>query len=348
MKRRAKYYLLLALVCGAGTISADDSIGVVTLSPRVGAVIDVQEKVTFGLFSHIPRFIRAVFYINKDSAFYCIVTSQAGTATTDTIIPYGRYMLLMIAEKINHYEELKAGRYTMGSDPAKLEIVGGSKIGHGPGMLQHKNYNDVLPLAGFAAVGDNPDDFPCMSFGVGLSSYYPDFSGLNSAFNTIEDRYRSRRFAVPHISPGIDTHTLFSLLLGVHFSGKSSLLFEATSVDNIKMLSAHYLYRFAQIRPWFHLLAGGGIGQYHFSGRVPYNQPIDTNYHYLDEINYKGGGIGYSLLVGMEIGSINNVRASIIAKNLYVPPIETTLSEGVKATLMLGSFMVEGKFEVAL
>jgi gas vesicle protein len=96
----------------------------VILSPRVGSMIDSSEREYFQLFPKIKDFHNAIFLENPDSTYYAwIVLKDSSGNTRDTAIWYPKGYLLMVAEKISHFEELTEGQYQMGQNPATLQVV---------------------------------------------------------------------------------------------------------------------------------------------------------------------------------------------------------------------------------
>lgn len=243
----------------------------------------------------------------------------------------------------------------MGQDPAVIQVYGGGSIPHAerltPGDHPRPLFDDILPFAR-SQISDTSLKpqivFPIMSLGLSFSTYYPDLSGMNEAFNTIENRYRTSQYQISHLNPDLNTSSLFWLSLVVHLSHASSVMLETVNQKNFKVLSAGYLYRFATFNEIFSGLVGGGIGRYYFSGTVLYSQPIDNAYHYLDEITYSGGAVGYTIQLGLEVGYVDNAHVSVFIKNISIPPIETTLQEGVTASVRLGGIIIVGKLELPL
>lgn len=126
---RKKIFLMiliwLAVLSIPKRVLAQDSNRVVVLSPRVGAVIDSSERDHFHLFQQIKNFHSAMILENPDSTYFAwIVLKEANGNATDTAVWYSKSYLLMLAERINHFEELAEGRYQMGENPATLQGVG--------------------------------------------------------------------------------------------------------------------------------------------------------------------------------------------------------------------------------
>ncbi|MDE3058563.1 MAG: hypothetical protein KGJ59_11475 [Bacteroidota bacterium] len=102
----------------------------VVLSTRVGEVIDQTERTQYNLFPADTNFVSAIFFRASDSSFFARVVSlglDGKQVVKDR--PYPAVLLLQLAEKINHYEDLVAGNYTMGTDPATIQILGGTSVG---------------------------------------------------------------------------------------------------------------------------------------------------------------------------------------------------------------------------
>ncbi len=355
MKRNILEYICAMLLFLVMPVAAQDSVKTIILSPRVGTEIDSDERKQFGLFRHFQEFVRAVFYALNHDTYYCVVTYRSGGSEKDSVISYGTRALHALAEKINHYEALVAGTYTMGQDPATIQVYGGGSIPYAgqlkPTDRSRSGFDDLLPYAR-SRISETPFrslvEFPIMSLGLSFSTYYPDLSGINDAFNTIENRYRTSQYQISHVNPDLNTSSLFWLSLVVHLSNASSILLETVNQKNFKVLSAGYLYRFATFDEIFSGLVGGGIGRYYFFGTVLYHQPINNAYYYLDEIRYSGGAIGFTIQLGFEVGHVDNVRVSVFIKNISIPPVETTLQEGVTATVRLGGTIIVGKIELPL
>ncbi len=91
---------------------AQDSLTLVLLSPRVGAVIDAQERDYFNLFPLARTFDSAVVLRNSRGDYGVVImrTTPEGRPY-DTVIVYNEPALCNIASKINHLEEIKWGTF---------------------------------------------------------------------------------------------------------------------------------------------------------------------------------------------------------------------------------------------
>lgn len=104
----------------AATLQAQDSARAVIVSVKVGETIDRDERNRFLLFRNVPDFQSGVFYLLPDGRYVARIARGNADVPRDTIIEYREPYLRMMAEQINHFEELQRERYRMGSDPATL------------------------------------------------------------------------------------------------------------------------------------------------------------------------------------------------------------------------------------
>jgi hypothetical protein len=336
---------------------AQDSATVIIISPRVGAEIDVQEREQFKLFQNIKNFSRAVFYFVPDSTYFCRVDLQTASGASDTMLRCSKGYLLRLGEWINHYEAFVAGEYKMGDSRTTLRVIGGNEITddriiHGKGQAGKFSWKDFLPFGSAADSLDN-EEYPNWDFGVGLSSYSPDFSGLNGAYSAIESRYRRPGFPIARVNPDFSIPALVWYSIKIKFSSRSALLLEtarnAGGDVGFTAVSASYLY-YPDIfeKKWLRPYVGGGIGKYYFSGTAKHGEPVDSSYQFLDEIKSEGGSNGIALLGGIELGSPNGFALSISLNYLLVKDIEILLPEGVSATVRLSSLVYGTRFSFSL
>lgn len=382
--------MCVAFVSQLARTQNQDSATIVIISPRVGAVIDAEERKQFGMFRSIKNFTSAVFYISSDSTFFCNVTYNTKSGTQDTVLFYIKILIHVLAEKINHYEDLVTGKYTIGDDPAQLETIKGEVIQpdmeyyrkntpmkiaqHNDGIsVSGKKSNvkrniysinetyvspkdpDILPLAEKYESGkeiEEVDAYPKSSFGYGISTFSPDLSGLDAAFNAIENRYRNSTNRISRLSPEFTIRSIPWYTFRVNISKSLSFLIETANknddVNECKAISFSLVYQFnTEEGEIFHYFIGWGIGQYSISGNVYYNNDIDS-VSYLEKIAYEGGTTAYSLLGGVDLNLSSSLRINAFIKIISASAIETTLEEGIKATLLFGGISVGGSVELTL
>jgi hypothetical protein len=116
---RTSFHFGLIVLLGAA-LHAQDSARVVVLSPRVGETIDRNLRDRFLLFRNLPEYRSGSIFLLGDGRYVAHVQLGSGDASRDTVVEYREPYLRMLAEQINHFEELQLERYRMGSDPARL------------------------------------------------------------------------------------------------------------------------------------------------------------------------------------------------------------------------------------
>jgi hypothetical protein len=105
-------------------VYAQDSDKVVILSPRIESVIDAAKRERYDLFPGIKGFDRAVFLQTPEKTYYAriVFIGPEGTGR-DTMVQYSEDTLLVLAERIEHFEELKQKTYHIGERPAKIRVL---------------------------------------------------------------------------------------------------------------------------------------------------------------------------------------------------------------------------------
>ncbi|MGA9363268.1 MAG: hypothetical protein WBW16_02760 [Bacteroidota bacterium] len=125
----------LSILVGFASLSvpnklfAQDSDKVVILSPRVGSVIDAAERQRYELFPEVRGFDRGVFLQTPKKTYYAKVMFVGSDGERrDTTVQYSVDTLLVLAEEIEHFEDLKEKRYHMGDQPGKIELAESIRI----------------------------------------------------------------------------------------------------------------------------------------------------------------------------------------------------------------------------
>jgi hypothetical protein len=158
----------LALLSMPDCLRAQDSDKVVIVSPRVGSVIDAAERERYELFQEIKGFDRAVFLQTPRKTYYAkIVFVGQNGRRRDTTIQYPKDTLLVLAGQIEHFEDLKAGKYHIGDQPQEIQaaeneikpIVVSPLIGDRLDAVERETYELLPGLEGFewATFYLNPD-----------------------------------------------------------------------------------------------------------------------------------------------------------------------------------------------
>ncbi len=113
---------------------AQDSAEVVILNPIVGDVVDASERDKYKLFGSIKNFSSAIIIRMPNGKFIARITVKTSTGEEITSMEMPEMIIYYIAEKIEHFDELKNGNYVMGSDRRQI-IIGKKKVGRQPNSL---------------------------------------------------------------------------------------------------------------------------------------------------------------------------------------------------------------------
>jgi hypothetical protein len=106
---------------------AQDTIKVLILSPKVGPKITAGAREQFKIFPQFDSFVEATAFETANGDCFVRITLEPQKGVfRDTTVQYPHQTLLMIAEKINHFEDLAAGRYHIGDEPTYIKTVDGT------------------------------------------------------------------------------------------------------------------------------------------------------------------------------------------------------------------------------
>ena len=189
--------------------AAEDSARVVILSDRVGKVISSADREKYHVFSQFEDFRNAVVLQLPDSSCAVRITLESAGRERDTLVRYSWGSIMMMADRVEHFEELEIGEYVMGSSPIRLRYAPTGLTGSTefvppgaafivPSVLSWKGTNatgrdsiklpwpilmthradDALPLASAPDL-TMPRRYPCLAVAIGFRTFAPDFSGLN-------------------------------------------------------------------------------------------------------------------------------------------------------------------------
>ena len=183
-----------------------DSCRVIVLGYSIGEIITPPLADRYNILKGRGEFSRAVVLELPDSSWGIFFTVPGGTGPRDTLIRCTRREILLMAEKVQHYEELKDGSYVMGTTPVRLRFIGkdssASDLFYPPDAaraampvlswnsrpdLQSDSLAHTLP-AGVAHLPADllplthapdlsmPVRYPYLAFGVGIRTIAPAFS----------------------------------------------------------------------------------------------------------------------------------------------------------------------------
>ena len=371
MKSIRSLLILVSVGFAYSLVSAQDSAKAIILSPRIGAVLNRQERDYFQILMRVDDFESAVFYQSADKRCFAKISLRPKLGhPKDTTIFYPVGFLINISEKIDHYEDLQEGKYHMGTQPSfvsfqldttsarffvngalafPLDTSSALSLGLAGGWRDEK-----LPFA------DNAnkyflDDFPDWGVGFGYSAYFADLSGITSALTRVENRYRNLGYDI--LSNSLNTHVspLRLIDLKIRFSSSFGALCEAGKAigsDNVLMewFSASLLYRFQTFKETrLFPFVGAGITVVYLSADQNYDNrisPVDTlnqyttQYTQLESVSVSASEAGLSITAGADWDYQNTLSISPYVTLSAFPTMEAQLSDGTLVDLHLSSIVL--------
>jgi hypothetical protein len=206
--------LLVGPFAGAGRSTPVDSARIVILSDRVGPVVSPDERQKYHLFTQFKDFSRAVVLQLPDSSCAVRLTLVSSGGLRDTLVHYSWTAIRLMADRIEHFEDLENGEYVLGSSPPALKYFSPGSTGstefvprgvrRAPESVlswqeaEQQAPDSSLPFRAVSgtAHGDEslplapvidqhmPRYYPSLALGIGLRTISPDLSGLTAATGT--------------------------------------------------------------------------------------------------------------------------------------------------------------------
>jgi hypothetical protein len=235
----------------------------------------------------------------------------------------------------------------MGTDPPKLQFVDGSHVKATDTSRVSRQtairnvLPDLLPLAPGSIDERLMNEYPRFGFGVGASSFSPDYGGLQSAYNQVEDTYKEQGYTIQHHEPNFGSSALLWLDFKTEISSSFALHLEAgtqlSGQVNFKAVSLSLSYTMRELLPgYFYPYVGVGIGRYRISIEQHYGESIG-NGATLDALLIDAAKMGFNFTAGIETGT--NMIWNLYAGYLYVPILKQTVS-GIDAKLNISSVIL--------
>lgn len=224
-----------------GLCRAQDSSSVLVLSQRVGATISAHARDEFHLFPQFHNFVDAsVFQASGGNCYVRIKQKTAAGDTSETVVQFTSESLLMMAEKINHYEALKSGRYEFGEEPTYILTTDGQTALRSPAVLKNPSVLEKRILAHAWKWEEDRSQGDTIS--LGLSSG------------------QSPRGIIKSV---VDDSTI------VFESGGKTMMIPVDSVGFLLRRAGSYFWEGAGIGTFVGFAAGAGIGASSYSPPTP-------------------------------------------------------------------------------
>lgn len=179
--------------------NSEDTLKLMVISHRVGEKIDLTEREQFHIMPSIKNYWSASFYQSTSNLYYALIESKnIDGEVISEIKEYPLNVLFRMAEKINNFEEISAGRYLSGEEQVTLEVVGGEPLVWAPvlpqtrtlkskssGDRESQTQSSVIPIL----TSYNPFELH-ISFGYGFSNGAPPMSSFTETINYNSPSYR--------------------------------------------------------------------------------------------------------------------------------------------------------------
>jgi hypothetical protein len=366
--------LLLALPIKA---MSQDSMQVVILSPRVGAVITPEKANQYNIFQSYDGLQKVIVYRTSTGSFYVGIETltKAGEVTTK-LVPYPYNVLKMMAEKVDHYEEIAAGRYTMGDRPAELRFADSTKIPAAvvppptaaavtppttAGVVRRYGWSDILPFAGTKPL--RPErTYPLLRFGVCVSSFSSDLNGVQQMENNLVSQFANQGYQinsdpVAGISGPIVWFSI-DLLLTSSFGGVLEVGKAGNTAASFRSASLSFRYRLPVdlgkvVCPYVAV----GVSQYSADVNQDFSHferisPVDTNgaYWKLTGVGIHGGDRKYGGMAtaGIEIADpmAKALDLEFFVRYLMVPSMAILSPWGESKSLSFTGFTLGARIMI--
>jgi hypothetical protein len=279
-------FIPVVLLCPGSRSHAQITGDLVILSERVGEYVDLKERDYYHVFGNVTGFRGARVIAESDTLMYVVFDVHDANGPSVMQRRYPLTLLQIMAEKIEHFEEIEDGHYVMGTTPVKLKTVKGRPITIKPapsvsGRTTHGPApGDILFFAG--QVVQRPPEYPMFKFAGGVSDYHADLSGLNPLFAAIEDFYRGTGYAIRQhtLTDERSTTTVLGFSVSLAFSRRLEVALEVARRKGILEmdlagLTVRYMPAFLDldfIRAY--ALAGLFTGYFEIASDVQYGNQI--------------------------------------------------------------------------
>ncbi len=129
----SRRFLIALAACASlalgGRTNAQDSLNIVVVSPRVGAVIDAGERDYYRLFTQVQRFGWAVVLKGDDPDYMVyIMDFPRDGDRSDTILHYNKNQVVRIAQKIDYFEWIQNNSVVPEETRDSLPIIQGLRV----------------------------------------------------------------------------------------------------------------------------------------------------------------------------------------------------------------------------
>jgi len=327
---------MIAVLCVCGvaltTLRAQDTGRQLILSERVGADIDEAEASSFGLFRSYNYFQNAVFFRSPSDTYLCrVVTMRPGSLPETTWTTMASGSVLLIAERIQHYDELVKGTYTIGSVPPVIRyvgedaenvdgVMGGNSGSPGSPGFEPKPLRSYPPIFRYAVA------YPRPAVGIGVLSGVKVSAGNSYGQQLVDRMNKNRPFVLTDLTVELSRSWAASLFAGFLMGSEGNE--ETKTSARVAGFEAKYLFILSTVA----ISAGVGYMEYVADAK-------------LEGFKYSAALRGPMIHGGMELSMTQNLGLSVVMRYVRSKRVEGTyksLSDGTqRAELYLNATMAD-------
>jgi len=321
--------LLIIISFATSTMAlAQDSIKIVIISKKIGAIIDAKEKEEFRILPKFrDNFVNAIFYMDSNNQFYCKVRLKAGESFKDSILSYNYNSIRNIAAKA----QMKENGRNFNINDVQLFFTDGKKV-QSFNERTYKQFTRKIPLAktdsdysqlieGNGGVG--------LTAGIIINPYsYKDLSQIfyDIAKNIViepenvsKSDFVINSFPLFSFSSVFFIQNSFSLELEYSFGGNEKA-FSDVSYKSFSV-SVAYLYPLSQkVSPYLSV----GYSGFNFKATQNYNflTVKKDSVGSLESISLEGKGGGLKLSIGLIYKLSDLMSFNLFGSYRFTPPIK--------------------------
>ena len=367
--------LLLPASLSAQKPETADSAMVIILSPRVGAEIDAEEAAEYHVFGQFTGFLWGEFFLvnGNEYVLHAVLVDRSG-AQRDTLVPFPHQLVILLAEKIDHIEELKNGTYHLRGEEMTFPTIVVSRptgvlwtAAHAPQTsdslrtaLPQKSplrtypatvppMQDELPFAGLSADdGRSQIHYPNFGFGIGYGFFDIKLDGLTGALGAALLPYQSQ--TTPSTTSENDSrtgpmtwgHIQVRISPSITVRGEVGYAVGPEGFTyNVVLGAVEYNFLpLSLVRPY----VGIGFGNYHFELTRRYDWIVsrdqNNGYTTLDGITLRGSRLGFVIRCGIELFPLQMPGLDLCACYSMVSPIDITSGAIGPTSISISGFTI--------
>ncbi len=240
---RLVFLLFLLLLYAPGAFGGGDSLHTVILSPLVGRTIDHGDREYYGVFRSVDWFKSARLFATDNQRFLVVFTlKDPSGASRESTTVISQEEVFRLSETIDHVDEIRNGRYILGSSKATISIDGRS-ITRVPIVGPYAGLPEKIPLG--EPMDPKPGAMQWVFFISAGAVFYPiGFKEIDDMYAAIEARYAARGYPISGTPKSFSSPPRVAYAITIRPFHALSLIAEASPPSSSKELSIGYVSGF--------------------------------------------------------------------------------------------------------